>query len=203
LTQREKIVQVYASKLRLPGVLLGAGMGMLVLVIVLVVRLAMADGAVYLRTMMPFESFELSSPQTAPAADTDLDAAEQRLIERLYQEPGSRGSAVEVVRKDEQWRVVRMRVTAYCPCAICCGQFADGVTACNHRIQPGDVFVAADKMYRFRTDMIVPGYNDGQPVQVLDRGRVIKGNRLDVFFASHETARRWGTRYLDVLVREN
>jgi 3D (Asp-Asp-Asp) domain-containing protein len=101
----------------------------------------------------------------------------------------------------EEWDTVQMRVTAYCPCQECCGRFADGVTACNHRIREGDVFVAADKKYRFRTEVIVPGYNKGEPVKVLDRGRVIKGNRLDVFFNSHRTAKKWGVKYLDVKVK--
>lgn len=101
----------------------------------------------------------------------------------------------------EQWDTVRMRVTAYCPCRICCGRYADGFTACNHKIKEGDVFVAADKKYRFGTEVIVPGYNQDKPVKVLDRGRVIKGDRLDVFFNSHRTAKKWGVKHLDVKVK--
>jgi 3D (Asp-Asp-Asp) domain-containing protein len=48
--------------------------------------------------------------------------------------------------------------------------------------------------------MIISGYNDGQPVKVLDRGGAIRGDRLDVFFASHQEALEWGVRYLDVKV---
>jgi len=100
-----------------------------------------------------------------------------------------------------EWRTVRMRVTAYCACRRCCGRHANGRTASNHRIRRGDVFVASDKMYRFGTKMAIPGYNNSQAVKVLDRGRVIKGNRLDVFIPSHRRARKWGVRYLDVQVK--
>ena len=100
-----------------------------------------------------------------------------------------------------QWETVRMRVTAYCACRICCGRNSDGRTANMHRIRRGDVFVAADKKYRFGTEIIVPGYNRDRSVEVMDRGRVIKGNRLDVFFNSHSTARKWGCKYLNVQVR--
>ena len=96
-----------------------------------------------------------------------------------------------------------MRVTAYCPCEKCCGRHSDGQTACLHKICPGDVFVAAGEQYSFGTEMLVPGYNDEQPVKVLDRGGAIRGNRIDVFFSSHEEALRWGVRYLDVKVRES
>lgn len=98
-------------------------------------------------------------------------------------------------------QTVQMRVTAYCPCPECCGQFSDGITACAHKIKPGDTFVAADRMYPFGTEMIVPGYNNARPVKVLDRGGAITGNRLDVFFHSHQQALNWGVRYIDVKVR--
>lgn len=102
---------------------------------------------------------------------------------------------------DDSWRVVRMRVTAYCPCSKCCGEFSDGITACNYRIQDGDRFVAADKRYPFGTEMIIPGYNASKPVQVKDRGGAIKNDKLDVFFNTHEQALAWGVQYLDVLVK--
>jgi 3D (Asp-Asp-Asp) domain-containing protein len=101
-----------------------------------------------------------------------------------------------------QWKIVRMRVTAYCTCPKCCGKFSDGITANRHKISRGDTFVAADKRYAFGTQMIIPGYSNERAVEVKDRGRLIKGNRLDVFFNNHRTAKKWGTRYLDVLVKE-
>ena len=103
--------------------------------------------------------------------------------------------------RDGSWRVVRMRVTAYCPCSKCCGKYSDGITACHHKIQNGDRFVAADKRYPFGTKMIIPGYNEGKPIQVKDRGGAIKDNKLDVFFNTHEEALAWGVQYLDVLVK--
>ena len=105
------------------------------------------------------------------------------------------------VEKLAQWDVIEMRVTAYCWCKKCCGKHSDGITANGHRIRIGDTFVAADKKYPFGTEMIVPGYNNSQPVKVLDRGRVIKGDRLDIFFNSHHRAKVWGVRYLPVKIR--
>ena len=99
-----------------------------------------------------------------------------------------------------EWQTVRMRVTAYCPCPKCCGEYSNGITACGHKIQPGEAFVAADKGYPFGTEMIIAGYNNGKPVKVLDRGGAVRGDRLDVFFHTHEEALRWGVKYLDVKV---
>jgi 3D (Asp-Asp-Asp) domain-containing protein len=100
-----------------------------------------------------------------------------------------------------EWQIVKMRVTAYCPCSKCCGQHSDGITACGHEICTGDRFVAADRRYSFGTEMIVPGYNGTEVVQVLDRGGAIRGERLDVFFNTHQEALNWGVQYLYVKVR--
>jgi len=69
------------------------------------------------------------------------------------------------------WRTVHMRVTSYCACRKCCGKYSDGRSASGHKIGQGDTFVAADKRHSFGTKMIVPGYNDRRPVQVLEIGR--------------------------------
>ena len=100
-----------------------------------------------------------------------------------------------------EWKTVRMRVTAYCPCEKCCGDWADGVTANGHRINQGDRFVAADRRYSFGTTLLIPGYNNSEAVKVLDRGGAIKGNKLDVFFNTHREALIWGVQYLDVIVK--
>ena len=100
-----------------------------------------------------------------------------------------------------QWQTVKMRVTAYCPCPKCCGSSSDGVTASGHEISEGDRFVAADKTYPFGTEMNIPGYKNAQAVKVLDRGGAIQGNKLDVFFNSHQEALEWGVKELDVKIR--
>lgn len=101
----------------------------------------------------------------------------------------------------KNFQTLQMRVSAYCPCEKCCGQFADGITANGHKIQPGDTFVAADSRYPFETELVIPGYNGSKPVKVLDRGGAIKGNKLDVFFYTHEQALQWGVQYLNVIIR--
>lgn len=96
---------------------------------------------------------------------------------------------------------VTWRVTAYCPCEVCCGKWADGITASGHVIKPGDKFVAAPPEIPFGTMLTIPGYGR---VPVLDRGGSIKGRRLDVFFddcngvSGHQRALNWGVRQLEV-----
>lgn len=101
------------------------------------------------------------------------------------------------VKIDEPPQEFVFNVSAYCPCPKCCGQYADGITASGHKIQPGDKFVAADKRFPFGTMLDIPGYGI---VPVLDRGGAIKGNKLDVFFPTHQEALNWGRQYLKVKV---
>jgi 3D (Asp-Asp-Asp) domain-containing protein len=99
-------------------------------------------------------------------------------------------------------RVMRMEVTAYCPCKKCCGRRAKGLTASGKRVSySGGKFVAADTdVLPFGTRIQIPGYHGGRAVEVVDRGSAIKGHRIDVFFKSHGTAEEWGRRWVAVTV---
>ena len=59
-----------------------------------------------------------------------------------------------------EWRYVRFRVTAYCPCSRCCGAHADGITASGTRAD--HALVAAPGRFPFGTSMRVPGYAGGR-----------------------------------------
>jgi len=114
--------------------------------------------------------------------------------------------------------VVLMEVTAYCDCKKCCEWkrkwgccllprvYASGpnkgkrkqvgITADGSMARKGTI--AADtRLYPFGTRMYVPGYGWGE---VHDRGRAIRGNRIDVFFSSHKKALEWGRQRLKVKV---
>lgn len=101
-------------------------------------------------------------------------------------------------------RDIKLKVTAYSPDERSCGIWADGKTASGYSVWTnGMKLVAADtKLLPFGTILTVPGYNDAQPVQVLDRGGKIKGHRLDVLYPTHEIARQWGSQDLVVTVWE-
>jgi len=106
-----------------------------------------------------------------------------------------------------QHRPVRVLfiVTAYCPCRKCCGKWAKyGRTAFGLPITfNGGHFVAADtRVLPFMSTVRVPGYADGKPVPVIDRGRNLKGYRIDVFMPNHRLAKQWGVRKLWVEVVE-
>lgn len=93
---------------------------------------------------------------------------------------------------------MEMEVTAYCSCFRCCGQFADGVTASGVGVSDFyGLLIAAPPIYPFGTIMDVPGYG---AATVQDRGGVIKGNKIDLLFSTHQEALEWGRRMLIVKV---
>ena len=99
-------------------------------------------------------------------------------------------------------RIVWMEVTGYCPCTLCCGPSAQGVTASGKGVDYAEgFFIAADAaVFPFGSMLRVPGYHDGKKSEVVDRGSDIKGPRLDVFFPTHEQAAAWGRQWLPVTV---
>jgi len=95
-----------------------------------------------------------------------------------------------------------MEVTAYCPCTKCCGPSAIGITASGLPVTHNEGrFVAADtRVLPFGTHVRIAGYGQGLAVPVIDRGGAIKGNKLDVYFPTHDEALQWGRRWVLVTV---
>jgi len=101
-------------------------------------------------------------------------------------------------------RLVEMEVTAYCACKKCCGPNAQGITASGKTVDyNAGKFIAADTtVLPFGTRVSIPGYHNGEPVEVIDRGGAIKGHKLDVYFPTHEEALQWGRQMILVQVEE-
>ena len=86
-------------------------------------------------------------------------------------------------------------MTAYCHCARCCGK-SDGITASGHRLSPGDAgrVCAAPSSFAFGTVLNVTGGWNGT-LTVVDRGGAIQGNRIDVYYPTHEQALQFGVKH--------
>ena len=151
------------------------------------------------------ESQPISCSDTATASEELLHDVEP--VEHVDAAPGSDDHVLpnivipETVEPLPAPRVIWMEVTAYCACKKCCGPNAQGITASGKRVSYNDgKFVAADtSVLPFGTKLLIPGYH-GEPVEVIDRGGAIKGNKLDVFYASHDEALIWGRQSIPVTV---
>lgn len=87
-------------------------------------------------------------------------------------------------------RVIRMQATGYDPGPRSCGKYANGTTACG--LQAGHGVVAVDpRVIPMGTKLYIEGY--GYAVAG-DRGRAIKGNRIDLGFNTYQEAIRFGRK---------
>ena len=116
-------------------------------------------------------------------AQTAIEPAIPEQVPAPVQEP-SRGE-----------RVLMMEATAYCSCAKCCGK-SNGITATG--VQASSRTIAAD------WNVLPPGtevHIEGIGYRVVeDRGGGIKGNKLDVWFPSHQEAWKYGRRQVKVRI---
>lgn len=101
-------------------------------------------------------------------------------------------------------RRLKVTVTGYCPCRICCGDFADGKTATGRDARKSGIAVDPE-IISLGSYIDVPGYNrgpnnNGSWIMADDTGRVIKGNKIDLRFQTHGEAKKWGKKEMIVRV---
>ena len=109
------------------------------------------------------------------------------------QSDGAEDREVEEVQQSNGKNYV---ITAYCACMECCGK-TDGITASCVKAVEG-VTVAMDKSIPFGTKIYIDGV--GERI-VQDRGGAIKGNKIDLYFDTHQEALSFGrqTRQVTIL----
>lgn len=96
----------------------------------------------------------------------------------------------------EYSKVLTMNATAYCPCAQCCGSYANGYTA--NGMKAGYGVAAVDtSVIPLGTRLYVEGY--GYCIAA-DTGGAIKGNRIDLCYGSHNAALNSGFGHKTVKV---
>ena len=95
----------------------------------------------------------------------------------------------EVTRSNDTYKI-----TAYCACVQCCGK-TDGITASGAKVQPNHT-IAAPSRFAFGTQIKI-----GDIIYTVeDRGGAITGNRIDIYFETHQEALNWGVRYMEIEV---
>lgn len=93
--------------------------------------------------------------------------------------------------------------TAYCACMVCCGEWADGITATGTQATEGRTIAVDPGIIPYGSHVLLI-WPDGtrHSYTAEDCGSGINGNRLDVYFDSHEAARQFGVQsvmaYLEV-----
>lgn len=99
------------------------------------------------------------------------------------------------------------RLTAYCPCEICCNNFANNrpIDANGNEIIYGAIGEELKEGYSIAVDPNVIPYKseviiNGNTYKAHDCGGAIKGNRIDIYFDNHEDALEFGVQYAEVFI---
>ena len=94
-----------------------------------------------------------------------------------------------------------LKVTGYCPCKICCGEWANGLTYTGDKAGFGCVAIdPKNGPLKMGQRVYIVGYGYGV---CNDIGDAIKGWEADVCFDTHQEALDWGVRLVKVYVMED
>jgi 3D (Asp-Asp-Asp) domain-containing protein len=97
---------------------------------------------------------------------------------------------VATPKKSDKKSLGKFRVTAYCHCIKCCGK-DDGITATGTKVKEGRTIAVDPKVIPLGSKVEL----DGKTYVAEDVGGAIKGNRIDLYFSSHDEANQWGVKY--------
>lgn len=90
------------------------------------------------------------------------------------------------------------KLTAYCPCPKCCGEWADGITYTGTEATAGRTVAVDPKVIPLGSTV----YINGSAYVAEDIGGAIKGNRIDVYFPDHKTALQFGVQHAEVEIQK-
>ncbi len=131
------------------------------------------------------------APEVEEVLEPLVSEPQEEIIEVVIAEPEP---VTEIIEEPEP-QIISLgiyKITAYCGCEKCCGN-THGITASGTHVTAGRT-IAAPSNFAFGTELIINGHT----YTVEDRGGAIKGNRIDIYFESHEEALRFGVQYLEV-----
>lgn len=90
-------------------------------------------------------------------------------------------------------------VTGYCGCDLCCGKKEIKLTKMETVPKPGYTVAADPEVITLGSSIVI----NGVTYQVEDVGQAIKGNSIDIFFATHEEAIEFGRQKMSVYLKQS
>ena len=147
-------------------------------------RLAAEQAAREEEARLAAEAQQASEEEEATAQE-EAAAVEEEPEEAAQEEPSDNGNQF----------VGTFRLTAYCPCSICCGSNT-GITATGTVPVQGRTIAADPSVLPYGTVVYIEGYGT---FTVEDTG-AFASSTIDIFFDSHSVASDFGVQYADVYI---
>ena len=143
------------------------------------------------------EAITIASSEHASAADFNTYDGTTEAQAPTFVAIGQAPALTEITYADENGSyqyLGEFTLTAYCPCAICCGKWSNPsnpITASGTTPVAGRTIAADTSRYPFGTKLMI----NGQIYTVEDVGGAIKGNHIDIYYNTHDEARAYGKQY--------
>jgi len=112
-------------------------------------------------------------------------------VEKITTEPKN----IEITTEEPRKKELYVSATAYCACEKCCGK-SDGITATGTKATAGRTIAVDPSVIPYGTKVIINGHT----YIAEDCGGAINGNKIDIFFDSHEEALAFGRQQLKVYI---
>lgn len=122
-------------------------------------------------------------------------------LKKVFDEMNYIDSASSAVEKQVGDSLGEVWATAYCPCSICCGPFANGITASGKTARAKHTIAvdAYNPIVPMGTKVIIEGIE----YTVEDTGDLNRyGNDFDIFYAHHEDCTQWGRKKVEAFLSE-
>ena len=162
-------------------------------IIIIIGLVAFLGFGIYFSTRDFYKIIEKETPVVEIHKEEEQEKVEEKPAETPSpQEPATTVQTTPQKNDEHLVSLGTYKITAYCACARCCGK-TDGITASGTKVQAGRT-IAAPKNFPFGTKLMI----NGHIYTVEDRGSAIQGNRIDIYFNTHEEALQWGVKYLEV-----
>ena len=141
------------------------------------------------RFIFLFTTVLLTVATVIPTSSTDMvEVAEPISVTETTTEP------IETTT-EPQTKTMLVVATAYCSCTKCCGK-SDGITASGVKAKANHTIAVDKRIIPLGTVVLI----NGKQYVAEDTGSAIKGNRIDIYFDSHEQALKWGRQQIEIEV---
>jgi len=110
---------------------------------------------------------------------------------------------VSVAEKTIQPKTIKVKLTAYCSCKICCGKYANGRTSIGKRASILNGVAADPDKLHYGTMIYIPnvGYkvvdDCGAAMRISSSKGIIQ---IDIRMRTHKEARDFGVKWADIVI---
>lgn len=141
-----------------------------------------------------------------PSGEVEKAVIYAECIEDLYKEEEVfHVEQEETTTEVKKSKIQTFELTAYCPCEICCGEYAKNrptdengkpivYGSTGERLTSGYSIAVDPNVIPYGSEVII----DGKFYKAQDCGGAIKGNRIDVYFDNHQEALNFGRQTKEV-----